>query len=96
MALGTPTYGSSLLSHLGIKNIYDDEGSYPTVELEDVLHRAPDLILAPNEPYPFGARHLPELEQIAPAVLVDGKDLFWWGVRTSDACIRLAQQFESL
>jgi ABC-type Fe3+-hydroxamate transport system substrate-binding protein len=96
MALGTPTYGSSLLRHLGIKNIYEDEGSYPTVELEEVARREPDFILAPSEPYPFGARHLEELQQIAPTMLIDGKDLFWWGVRTPAALTRLAQQFEMM
>jgi ABC-type Fe3+-hydroxamate transport system substrate-binding protein len=96
MALGTPTYGSSLLNHLGIKNIYEDEGSYPTVELDDVARRTPDVIIAPSEPYPFAARHLAELEQIAPAMLIDGKDLFWWGARTSGALIRLTQHFEAL
>jgi ABC-type Fe3+-hydroxamate transport system substrate-binding protein len=96
MALGTPTYGSSLLRNLGVTNIYESEGSYPTVELEDVARRQPDVILAPSEPYPFASRHLSELEPIAPAMLIDGKDLFWWGARTSSALTRLAQQFEPL
>jgi len=96
MALGTPTYGSSLLSHLGIANIYEDEGPYPTVDLDDVARRTPDAILAPSEPYPFSLRHLAELEQVAPTMLIDGRDLFWWGVRTPDALTRLAQKFEAL
>jgi hypothetical protein len=47
-------------------------------------------VLAPSGPYPFTKRQLPELESVAPTVLVDGKDLFWWGVRTASALGRLA------
>jgi len=48
-------------------------------------------VLAPSEPYPFAARHVPELESVAPVVLVDGQDLFWWGARTPMAFDRLAR-----
>ena len=50
---------------------------------------APDLVLAPSEPYPFGDRHVAELEAVAPVVLVDGQDLFWWGSRTPARVARL-------
>ncbi len=45
--------------------------------------------MAPSEPYPFGERHVEELERVAPVELVDGQDLFWWGVRTPAALARL-------
>ena len=89
MALGAPTYGSSLLSHLGVRNVFDDHGPYPEVQLSDALQRHPDVVMAPSEPYPFTKRQLPELESVAPTTLVDGKDLFWWGVRTRGALERL-------
>lgn len=89
MALGTPTYASSLLEHLGVANVLADLGPYPAVELDDVIARRPDVVLAPSEPYPFSRRQLPELERVAPTVFVDGKDLFWWGVRTAAATHRL-------
>jgi ABC-type Fe3+-hydroxamate transport system substrate-binding protein len=88
MALGTPTYGTSLLSLLGIGNVFGDQ-PYPTVTLEGVTARRPAVVLAPSEPYPFTARQLPELESVAPTVFVDGKDLFWWGARTAGALERL-------
>ena len=49
-----------------------------------------DLVVAPREPYPFAERHVPELSAFGPVVLVDGRDLFWWGARTGDALGRLA------
>jgi ABC-type Fe3+-citrate transport system substrate-binding protein len=92
MALGTPTYGADQLAHLGLSTIYGEGVPYPSVELEDVLARRPDVVLAPSEPYPFKERHRSELESIAPTYFVDGKDLFWWGERTRGARERLANQ----
>jgi ABC-type Fe3+-hydroxamate transport system substrate-binding protein len=90
MALGAPTYGSSLLAHLGVANVVTNEGPYPEVDLEAVRERHPDVVLAPSEPYPFGERQRSQLEAVAPMTLVDGKDLFWWGERTRDALGRVA------
>lgn len=91
MALGMPTYGASLLGWLGITSVFGHaDGPYPTIELAEANRRAPDRVLAPSEPYPFGPRHLPELESVAPTTFVDGKDLFWWGSRTPGAIGRLS------
>lgn len=90
MALGQPTYGSSVLSTLGVANAFSDDGPYSVVQLDDVRGRHPDVILVPSEPYSFTPGHVSELETIAPTTLVDGKDLFWWGVRTPAALSRLA------
>jgi ABC-type Fe3+-hydroxamate transport system substrate-binding protein len=89
MALGSPTYGSSMLAQVGVENVYESEGAYPAVELHDVRARRPDVVLAPSEPYPFSVRQMPELESVAPTYFVDGKDLFWWGHRTQHALARL-------
>jgi ABC-type Fe3+-hydroxamate transport system substrate-binding protein len=90
MSIGAATYGSSVLAALGVENVLADlPDRYPEVVLADVSARRPDVVLAPSEPYPFGPRHVAELEQVAPVVLVDGQDLFWWGVRTPDALARL-------
>lgn len=90
MALGLPTYGGSVLRHLGVDTVFAGDGPYPTTTLEEAAARHPDVVLAPSEPYPFTRRQLPELDAVGPTVFVDGKDLFWWGVRTSGALARLA------
>jgi ABC-type Fe3+-hydroxamate transport system substrate-binding protein len=85
------TYGSSLLAHLGIDNVFADATTrYPEVELEQVAARRPDVVLAPSEPYEFKERHVAELREVAPVELIDGQDLFWWGIRTPAAIDRLA------
>jgi ABC-type Fe3+-hydroxamate transport system substrate-binding protein len=91
MTMSGGTYGSSLLAAIGFDNVFGDAASrYPEVTLDEVAARSPDLVVAPSEPYPFGPRHVAELEQVAPVVLVDGQDLFWWGVRAPAAQRRLA------
>jgi ABC-type Fe3+-hydroxamate transport system substrate-binding protein len=94
MTLNSDTYGSSMLAAVGIGNVFADEPErYPSVTLVDVAARHPDLVLLPSEPYPFGERHVAGVrDEVADAdvVLVDGRDLFWWGARTPAALARLA------
>jgi ABC-type Fe3+-hydroxamate transport system substrate-binding protein len=95
MSMNASTYGSSLLASIGVDNVFGDASDrYPTVTLEDARARAPDVVLAPSEPYAFGERHRAELETVAPVHLVDGQDLFWWGVRTEAARGRLLGRLE--
>ena len=92
MTMNRDTYASSLLARLGIANVCaDHDERFPETTLEDAAARRPDVVMAPSEPYPFAERHRPLLEAVAPVVFVDGKDLFWWGVRTPGAIRRLAQ-----
>ncbi|MDQ1439106.1 MAG: hypothetical protein QOK43_2735 [Acidimicrobiaceae bacterium] len=96
MTLNGDTYGSSMLAAIGMANVYaEDVERYPTVTLEDAIDRGPDVVLAPTEPYPFRIDHVPELEKVGPVVVVDGKDLFWWGVRTPAALTRLQTALSS-
>ncbi|MEJ5256448.1 MAG: helical backbone metal receptor [Acidimicrobiales bacterium] len=92
MTIGRDSYGASVIRHLGVGNVFDDRDRYPEVSLDEVAERAPDVVLAPSEPYPFGERHRGELEALAPVLFVDGRDLFWWGTRTADALARLERQ----
>ena len=94
MTLAGDTYGSSLLQLLGCFNVFTGRGvRYPMVELAEAAGRKPDLVLLPTEPYPFKARHAAEVAEAIPdaeVAIVDGQDLFWWGIRTPGAADRLA------
>jgi ABC-type Fe3+-hydroxamate transport system substrate-binding protein len=96
MTLSATTYGSSVLEHIGIGNVFgdavvaDQPTRYPEIALDDAVAARADLVVAPSEPYPFAERHRAELAAVAPVVFVDGKDLFWWGVRTPGAIRRLS------
>lgn len=90
MTIGADTYASTLLAALGVANVAAGAPArYPELDIAEVRALGPDVVLAPSEPYPFAARHVAELSSVAPVVLVDGRDLFWWGVRTVAAMERL-------
>lgn len=95
MALGEPTYGSAVLRALGVANVAAGDGPYPELDPSGASARGVDLVLAPSEPYPFGERHRAELDAVAPTILVDGRDLLWWGVRTTTALERLARVLDA-
>jgi len=94
MALGAPTYATSVLELLGVANVFAEAGPYPEVTLEQAAACGPDMVIAPDEPYRFGERHRAELEGVAPTWFVDGADLLWWGARTSGAIERLRAALE--
>ena len=100
MTLAGDTYGSSLLELLGCFNVFaGGDVRYPTVELAEAAARRPDLVLLPTEPYPFKERHSAELAEAIPdaeVTIVDGQDLFWWGIRTPGARDRLAAALGAL
>lgn len=90
MTVGRDTYMSDFITVCGGINIFGDKHDrYPRMELDEVARRSPQVIILPDEPYPFAAKHLSEFSSYAyvPAVrdgrvyLVDGKDLCWYGPR---------------
>lgn len=90
MTIASGTYGSSLLAALGLTNVFADASvTYPEMTLDEAIALAPDAVLVPSEPYDFREEHLAELESVAPAIRVDGQDLFWWGARAPAAMLRL-------
>jgi ABC-type Fe3+-hydroxamate transport system substrate-binding protein len=95
MSLALDTYGASLLDVLGVGNVFADSlDRYPQVTLAEVAARAPNVVLLPSEPYAFTARHMREVQEEVPGVpvvLIDGRDLFWWGIRTPAAAASLQQ-----
>ncbi len=65
---------------------------YPRVSIEEIAQHAPEIILLPDEPYPFSDADVEEWRGRAqiPAgqnervILLDGKVLSWYGVRIGE------------
>jgi ABC-type hemin transport system substrate-binding protein len=92
MVLGADTYGASLLDALGVDGAQASTGRYPELTLEELVALGPERVLLPTEPYPFAERHRTELARSLPGAtvtIVDGQDLFWWGIRTPRALERV-------
>ncbi len=93
MTVNGATYGASLLDSIGIDLVtaaFDTE--YPTVDLDAIAGLDAEVVLVPSEPYSFSDAHIAELADAFPTadvVRVDGEDVFWWGIRTPAARIRL-------
>ncbi len=90
MTVGPDTYVHDFIAACGGANVFATSPErYPATSLDDVARLAPDVILLPDEPYPFSAKHVPELMAYrqVPAVrdkriyLVEGKQLCWYGPR---------------
>ncbi len=72
---------------------------YPRVTLDEVAKRAPAVIVLPNEPYAFGASEAAELQAALPnaqQLMVDGRDLFWYGAWSIAAVPRLRALLQSV
>jgi ABC-type hemin transport system substrate-binding protein len=89
MGLGSDTFGDDMLRCAGAVNVLAGKDRYPEVCMEEVAALGADLVLLPDEPFRFTERHIPEFSGIAPARVIDGQLLFWYGPRTGDAIRRL-------
>jgi len=78
MHLGSDTYAGDVLARLGIANVLADHADrYPRIPLEELPRF--DLVVLPDEPYVFTADDGPEAFPDAPAALVSGRLLTWYG-----------------
>lgn len=97
MAFNADTYAHDVLRMLGFNNIFAAAGErYPRVTLDETLELRPDFVLLPNEPYEFSQKDADELKPLLPpalsrrVVLIDGRDLHWYGAHMASGFKRLA------
>jgi ABC-type Fe3+-hydroxamate transport system substrate-binding protein len=97
MSVGSDTYVHDVLKTCGGENVCGDVTRYPVVTPAEVEAAQPEVVLLPDEPYPFSAEDLPEFYSLdIPAVredrihLVDGKLLTWYGPRMASSLTQLA------
>jgi ABC-type Fe3+-hydroxamate transport system substrate-binding protein len=94
MTVNRDTYISDLLRVCGARNVFADRAErYPTITLDEVASRRPEVIILPDEPFRFRRVHVEDFAEYAevPAVrdgrihLVDGKPFSWHGPRVAQA-----------
>ena len=97
MGVGSDTYVHDVIRICGGENVCGGYTRYPVVDLEEVEEMQPDVVLLPDEPYPFSAEDLAEFHALnVPAAredrvhLVDGKLLTWYGPRMASSLTQLA------
>ncbi len=97
MSVGSDTYVHDVLRTCGGENVCGGSTRYPVVDLGEVVDLQPEVVLLPDEPYPFSAEDLPEFYALdIPAAradrvyLVDGKLLTWYGPRMASSLLQLS------
>ena len=90
MGLGGQSYGNSLIEACGGRNVLCARPRYPETSLDEIRSLAPRLILLPDEPFPFDESHTRVYSEIAPAQVIDGKLLWWYGARMPAAIRELS------
>jgi ABC-type Fe3+-hydroxamate transport system substrate-binding protein len=95
MTFRDSTYIGDVLVAAGCANVFGQrEGAeFFEVTIDEILAEDPELIVLPDEPYVFEARHGEELRAAGArgrTVYVDGKDLAWYGPRIPAALERLS------
>lgn len=81
MGLGAESYGNDLITAAGGVNVLGSRQRYPEVTMSEVAQLAPDVVLLPDEPFRFTEGHVPEFASVAPARVIDGKLIWWYGPR---------------
>lgn len=80
MVLGRDTFAGDLLRRLGLHLVHAGHAErYPTIALPQLNLEGPELVVLPDEPYRFTAEDGPEAFPGAPAALVSGRHLTWYG-----------------
>ncbi len=93
VVLGSDTFAGDVLRRLGIANVYaDDAQRYPRPSLDEIHARPVDLVVLPDEPYPFSAGDGPESFPARPCALVSGRHLTWYGPSLAEAPTVLGDQ----
>lgn len=85
MVAGSNNFINEMLKLNHFKNIYEDKGRYPEIELKKIrLEGDPDLVFLSSEPYPFKEEHAFEIGRFthhAKTVFIDGEMFSWYGSR---------------
>jgi iron complex transport system substrate-binding protein len=85
MVAGSDNFINEMLRLNRFRNIYDDKGRYPEIELKKMrLEDDPDLVFLSSEPFPFKEEHAFEIGRFthhAKTVFVDGEMFSWYGSR---------------
>ena len=94
MSFNATTYCHDILRRAGARNVCAEAHErYPVVDLAAIALADPEVVLLPDEPYPFLRRHFADLEALHGTTswrqgrvhLVDGRALSWYGARTPEA-----------
>ncbi len=87
MAAGNDTFIHNMLQLCGMTNVVTSP-RYPIISDSDFGNLNPDVIMLSSEPFPFKAKHLNDVQKLAPnaqVMLVNGEYFSWYGSMLASA-----------
>jgi ABC-type Fe3+-hydroxamate transport system substrate-binding protein len=72
---------------------------YPRITKGELVSRAPEIVILPDEPHPFSEADAGVFRELLPSAVVhrtDGKDLCWYGARSVDGIDRVRAMITQL
>lgn len=91
--IGPDTLAADVLSRLGVDNLCPvGPDRYPRSDLADLKRLAPELVVLPDEPYPFTTADGPDAWPGHRCALVSGRHLTWYGPSLAQAPQVLTEQ----
>ncbi|MDE3143535.1 MAG: ABC transporter substrate-binding protein, partial [Bacteroidota bacterium] len=84
MTVGGDTFIHSMMQQCGLQNVFEKQTRYPEIQLKQLAALDCKLILLSSEPFPFGQKHISEMQEQIPdakIVLVNGEMFSWYGSR---------------
>lgn len=101
MAAGGRNHITAMMAETGLDNVLKERGGYVTVEPDELAALRPEVLLLPDEPYPFSAGDAAALvaagavADAGRAIRLDGKLVCWYGTRTARALGELVRVLDS-
>ena len=100
MTFRRDTYIGDMLARAGCDNVLGERAGpdFFEVTIGEILGAAAEVVVLPDEPYSFTSLHVEELRKAgvsARFVLVDGKDLSWYGPRIPGSLLALGAAVEA-
>ena len=95
LSVGSDTFIHDMMKYAGFENSLANHTRYPEIDLRNWQGLPPEYILLSSEPYPFQAKHIPEIQAFFPEskiLLVDGEYFSWYGSRP----VKAAAYFQEL
>ena len=96
MWCGGDTYVSDLVESVGGRNLLGERSRYPTIDRDEVLALAPDVVFLPDEPYLFTDADAEQLRGTTRARIIGpfpGHLFTWHGTRTIEGLRFLNRSF---
>jgi hypothetical protein len=96
MVVGPSTFAGDMVARLGLRNLADGaDERYPKRSRDELVALGPDLVLLPDEPYPFSEDDGPAEFPDQIPVLVSGRDLTWYGPSMATARTHLVDRIDA-